>query len=690
MKKNNPYRTRLIVLLCVFAAVLCLFGILLVHYQIVEGDSYRALSAAGTAKREVVETSRGIITDRNGKVLVSNRLTYTLKFSAESFADDAACNAAVWRLLELCTQEGLTWIDPLPLGRDEPYGLTDPEPGEAFTTWMDDYKIAYSGEEQITLSLSGDEMMAKLRKIYTISSDYTDQQARLIAGVRYGAEVSGGYVFAEDVPVRVISQVVDGHFAGVSTGTSSQRVYNTTYAAHILGRVSRIFAEDWNEKYKDNSDYSMDDLVGKGGVEEAFEQYLHGVNGVKLVTTDKNGKVTGELYAKEPQPGNTVALTIDIDLQKVAEDSLAATIQSMTGRDGVARGGAAAVIGVGTGDVLALASYPTYDLNRWDEMYDSWSKDPALPMFNRATDGTYATGSTFKLCTSVAGLESGVITPSTTIVDRGIYTYYEFPQPKCWIYNATGGTHGAVNVSKAITVSCNYFFYEVGYRLGSKNNTTELNDSTGLALLAKYAKMFGLDSVSGLELPETTPRISDESVVRSAIGQATHNYTAAELARYVTAIANSGNLYQLSILDKITDSEGNVLEENEPKLTNKIELKQSTWDMVHTGMYKVCNESSYRSQMGGLKVTLAGKSGTAQVSEKLPNHGLFIGYAPYENPEVAATLIIPNGHGSSNVLDLYADLMCYYFGVPEKNASDDISGSATRTANIPDQNIQAD
>ena len=278
-----------------------------------------------------------------------------------------------------------------------------------------------------------------------------------------------------------------------------------------------------------------------------------------------------------------------------------------------------------------------------------------------------------------------MIDADTYITDYVEYTKV-VPHANCW--NSAG--HGTINVEQAIEYSCNYFFYEVGYRLGSKNNPTELNDSTGLALLAKYAKMFGLDSVSGLELPETTPRISDESVVRSAIGQATHNYTAAELARYVTAIANSGNLYQLSLLDKITDSEGNVLEENEPKLTNKIELKQSTWDMVHTGMYKVCNESSYRSQMGGLKVTLAGKSGTAQVSEKLPNHGLFIGYAPYENPEVAATLIIPNGHGSSNVLDLYADLMCYYFGVPEKNASDDISGSATRTANIPDQNIQAD
>ena len=209
--------------------------------------------------------------------------------------------------------------------------------------------------------------------------------------------------------------------------------------------------------------------------------------------------------------------------------------------------------------------------------------------------------------------------------------------------------------------------------------------------MSKYASMFGLDSVSGLELPETTPKISDESIVRSAIGQGTHNYTAAELARYVTAIANSGNLYQLSILDKITDNEGNVIEENQPKLTSKIELKQSTWDIVHTGMYKVCNESSYSSQMGGLDVTLAGKSGTAQESENKPNHGLFIGYAPYENPEVAATLIIPNGHGSSNVLDLYADLMCYYFNVPYgSSSSEDGESSTARTANIPEAGVQAD
>ena len=328
----------------------------------------------------------------------------------------------------------------------------------------------------------------------------------------------------------------------------------------------------------------MDDLVGKGGVEEAFEQYLHGVNGVKLVTTDKNGKVTGELYAKEPQPGNTVALTIDIDLQKVAEDSLAATIQSMTGRDGVARGGAAAVIGVGTGDVLALASYPTYDLNRWDEMYDSWSKDPALPMFNRATDGTYAPGSTFKLCTSVAGLESGVITPSTTIVDRGIYTYYEFPQPKCWIYNATGGTHGAVNVSKAITVSCNYFFYEVG-RL------------TGIRRLDDYASQFGLGRSTGIEIgdskgvlasPEYAEEIgetwTDGQTITAAIGQSYNLFTPLQLANYVATLVSGGDHYDAHLLKsaKAYDNSSVVYAYNKGP-SNHVDMADSTLEAVKSG-----------------------------------------------------------------------------------------------------------
>lgn len=660
MKKSNPYRRRLIVLLSFLVAALVCFGVVLFNYQIVNGDEYRALSVAGTAKREVVETSRGIITDRNGKVLVSNRLAYTLKFSDSDFGkDQAACNDAVWRLIELCRAEGVEWIDPLPLTAEAPYTLSTETPGKTFISWLKTNKLAYTGESTVTLTASSDEVMAALRKVYNIADGYTDQQARLIAGVRYGAKISGGYVFAEDVPVRVISQVVDGHYAGVSTGTSSQRVYNTAYAAHILGRVSRIFAEDW-DNYKDKG-YSMDALVGKGGVEEAFESYLHGTNGVKLVTTDKNGKVTGELYAKEPQPGNTVALTIDLDLQKVTEDSLAEKIGSMEQRDGLTRGGAAAVVSVGTGEVLALASYPTYDLSRWDEMYDTWNKDTVgRPMFNRATDGTYAPGSTFKLCSAVAALESGIVTPSTTIVDRGIYTYYTFPQPKCWIYNSYGGTHGAVNVSQAITVSCNYFFYEVGRLMGIKT-------------LDSYATQFGLGQHTGIEIgdstgvlasPEYAEKIgetwTDGQTITAAIGQSYNLFTPLQLANYVATLVSGGDHYEAHLLKsaKSFDNSSVVYAYNKAPI-NHVDMADSTLEAVKKGARGLATGSlSYVFR--NCVVDVGCKTGTAETSQKLTN-GCFVAFAPYDDPQIAVCVVAEQGGGGANLAPVALDIINAYF-----------------------------
>ena len=660
MKKSNPYRRRLIVVLSFLVAALVCFCVVLFNYQIVNGDEYRALSVAGTAKREVVETSRGIITDFNGKVLVSNRLAYTLKFSDSDFGkDQAACNDAVWRLIELCRAEGVEWIDPLPLTAEAPYTLSTESPGKTFISWLKTNKLAYTGESTVTLTASSDEVMAALRKVYNIDDGYTDQQARLIAGVRYGAKISGGYVFAEDVPVRVISQVVDGHYAGVSTGPSSQRVYNTTYAAHILGRVSRIFAEDW-DNYKDKG-YSMDALVGKGGVEEAFESYLHGTNGVKLVTTDKNGKVTGELYAKEPQPGNTVALTIDLDLQKVTEDSLAEKIGSMEQRDGLTRGGAAAVVSVGTGEVLALASYPTYDLSQWDEMYDTWNKDTVgRPMFNRATDGTYAPGSTFKLCSAVAALESGIVTPSTTIVDRGIYTYYTFPQPKCWIYNSYGGTHGAVNVSQAITVSCNYFFYEVGRLMGIKT-------------LDSYATQFGLGQHTGIEIgdsagvlasPEYAEKIgetwTDGQTITAAIGQSYNLFTPLQLANYVATLVSGGDHYEAHLLKsaKSFDNSSVVYAYNKAPI-NHVDMADSTLEAVKKGARGLATGSlSYVFR--NCVVDVGCKTGTAETSQKLTN-GCFVAFAPYDDPQIAVCVVAEQGGGGANLAPVALDIINAYF-----------------------------
>ena len=378
-----------------------LFFAVLYDAQVVHGSENRARSITSNTASETVTASRGIITDRNGKVLVSNRLAYTLVVDKSSFGkDEAALNDAIWQLIQLCQEQGVTWNDTLPMTTGSSPQLTSKSLTESF------------------------------RELYKVDDSYTDAQARLIVGVRYELDGRSSYTFAEDVSTELLGRITDGKYRGVTIKTAAARVYNTKLAAHILGTVGAIWQEEWRSDestgyvgYADKG-YNMNDLVGKDGVEKAFEEYLHGKDGKRLITTDENGKITGELYTREPQPGGTVALTIDIDLQQVVEDTLASTIQGMIDKDSNERGGAAAVIQVGTGEVLAMASYPTYDLETFNQDYDELVKDERLPMFNRATQGVYAPGSTFKLCTSVAALEEGIITPSTIIEDKGIYTYY--------------------------------------------------------------------------------------------------------------------------------------------------------------------------------------------------------------------------------------------------------------------------
>ncbi len=345
---------------------------------------------------------------------------------------------------------------------------------------------------------------------------------------------------------------------------------------------------------------------------------------------------------------------------------------------------------VNTGKVKALVSYPGYDANKVNNVryFASLVTSGSSPFFNKVTQQTLAPGSTYKPLVALAGLEEGIIDEDYYVYDNVEYTKVE-PHAFCW--NSAG--HEYVNVVSAIEFSCNYFFYELGFNMGWNENEKEMQNAKGLATLKKYAQLFGLDENTGLELSEADSHISDESCVRSAIGQGTNAYTAAQLNRYITAVANSGSLYKLSIIDSITDSDGKTVESNEPEVEREIEIDQKNWDLVHKGMYLVCNESSYAEKMAGLGVTLAGKSGTAQESELRPPHALFVGYAPYEDPEISAVLIIPNGHGSSKVLDLFADIMCYYYNLPMKNqnANEDENeenieqtSTDTRHANLPD------
>lgn len=659
MKNPHPSRRRVYVLLGFFCAFLVLFFAVLYDAQVVHGSENRARSITSNTASETVTASRGIITDRNGKVLVSNRLAYTLVVDKSSFGkDEAALNDAIWQLIQLCQEQGVTWNDTLPMTTGSSPQLTSKSLTESFREYLGDNKLPTDGGSA--------EVLAAMRKLYKVDDSYTDAQARLIVGVRYELDGRSSYTFAEDVSTELLGRITDGKYRGVTIKTAAARVYNTKLAAHILGTVGAIWQEEWRSDestgyvgYADKG-YNMNDLVGKDGVEKAFEEYLHGKDGKRLITTDENGKITGELYTREPQPGGTVALTIDIDLQQVVEDTLASTIQGMIDKDSNERGGAAAVIQVGTGEVLAMASYPTYDLETFNQDYEELVKDERLPMFNRATQGVYAPGSTFKLCTSVAALEEGIITPSTIIEDKGIYTYYVDPQPMCWIWRQAHTTHGRINVSQAIVDSCNYFYYEVG-RL------------TSIKKLDEYATAFGLGQSTGIEIGDVSGVLAspewaeahdrewtDGQTITAAIGQSYNLFTPLQLANYVATLVSGGEHYEAHLLKNVKSYDNSrVIVVYGKGPLNELNISDSTMAAVTKGMHDLTYDS-LRSAFSRCVVEAGAKTGSAQVGTDIAN-GTFVAYAPYDDPEIAIAIVVEKGGSGSLLANAAVDIINAWF-----------------------------
>lgn len=659
MQNPHPAKRRVIALLVFFGAFLLLFAAVLYDAQILHGGENRAKSISSNAASETVTASRGIITDRNGKVLVSNRLAYTLVFDRSGFDDDAALNAAILRLVQLCEETGTGWNDTLPIGRVGNFLRYSNARSETFDKFIE--------KNDLTSGASGRQLLSELRELYHVDESLSEREARLIVGVRYELHSRDSYTFAEDVSTEVLSLITDGRYEGVTIRTASARVYNTALAAHILGTIGPIWQEEWSSNedtgyvgYADKG-YSMNDLVGKDGVEKAFESYLRGTDGRRLITTDETGKITGELYTREPQPGGTVALTLDIDLQADVEAALAETISGMIDKDSNERGGAAAVVSVGTGEVLALASYPTYDLSTFNEDYDELVNDQRLPMFSRATQGIYAPGSTFKMVTAVAALESGIITPSSIIQDRGIYTYYKDPQPMCWIYSQTGSTHGRINVSQAITDSCNYFFYEVG-RL------------TGIRTLDSYASQFGLGQSTGIEIGDSSGVLAspewaeshdqewtDGQTITAAIGQSYNLFTPLQLANYVATLVGGGDHYQAHLLKNVKAYDNSrLLYMYDDNPINTVEMSDTTLSAVTRGMHELTVSGSVAYAFENCVVSAGAKTGSAQVGTDIAN-GVFVAYAPYEKPEIAVAIVIEKGGSGAALANTAVEIINSWF-----------------------------
>ncbi len=429
-----------------------------------------------------------------------------------------------------------------------------------------------------------------------------------------------------------------------------------------------------DEKYSDSTeiyaalcDYIMDEITSETGFSKIIYEYLIKAGSISgkqlcLILYDQGilAYDAEEISSLESNAVGAVSFLKDkIKNLEITPAQLALDPCS----------GSCVITDAKTGELLALVSYPGYDNNRLAntvdaEYFASLNSDLSKPLYNYATQERTAPGSTFKMLSSVAGLASGVITTSTQILDKGVYENVS-NHPKCWAYSH-GYTHGLINVSEALRDSCNYFFYDVGYRLSTNNYTTNYDDAAGIAKITEYASLFGLNETTGVEIEENTPQIADQYPVMAAIGQSNNNYATIQLGRYVTAVANGGTVYQYTLLNKVCDADGNVLETFEPQVRNQVDvLDSSQWDAIHYGMRMVVENSS---AFKDFPVEAAGKTGTAQQNPKRPNHALFVGYAPYNNPEISIATRIAFGYTSSNAAEYAKKVFAYYFNTEDTEA----------------------
>ena len=705
MNQRPSQLTRFRVMAAMALAVLAIYLVVLFNTQVVHHEEYLAKSIQTITRMENVEASRGIITDRSGRTLVTNQSTYSLTFDASLLKPGENQNDAILRLVTLCRDQGVAWEDNLPLSldgaahftvdtltdtqksrffsylrdlkptrellaayvRQHPELLKPPKEGETAldpATAKDTELLKQTNSAALTnsLLLNAGVTPAKLfdwmREDMKLSDDYSDSDARLILGVRYELKLrklganNNAYVLAQNVDVAFCSLISDGQFQGAKIIRSSARQYATTYAAHILGTVGRI--PDYTDEWKDRG-YLMDDTVGLSGAEAAFEDYLRGTDGKRMISVNSDGKITGEYYSVEPRSGYTVELTVDLKLQQAVEDTLAAKVAQLNQKDHLdSRGAAAAVVKVGTGEILALASCPSYDLSTWRKDFAELRDDPAKRLTNRAASSAYAPGSTLKPATAVAALESGATTPSETLFDTG---YWKYPSTTwnggTWCWKHSG--HGKVNATTAITNSCNYYFAEMGYRMG-------------LDTLNEYYSALGLGEPTGIEIGEKTGRQAtneggSNQAPWAAYGQADQLYTPLQLANYIATLVSGGQHCPAHLLKSVKSYDNSeIIATGDTTPLNTLNISDSTLQAVKKGMYGY-------TQPGGMVysyfkdciVSAGAKTGTAQLGGGLKNNGVFVAFAPYDDPEIAIALVLEKGDAGAALATTAVDIINAYF-----------------------------
>jgi len=650
-------------------------------------------------RRDTIIAARGNIYDRNGVLLASGRPSYNIRIDRRAMLASGRPNEIVQELIYATMDEGLTYVDTFPVTRGAPFefltGMSSVQQNR-----LDAYLDYFNLDPEISVS----DLLAWMRNHYKIDFTVGILEARLIIGVRYELEVRAivgsisPYIFAFDVDTDFISYLEERSLNGVYPESTYVREYHTGSAAHMLGYIGRMTAEEY-EIYRERG-YPMDAIVGKVGAEFAFEEALHGSSGEKITRMTENGTIVSEETVTAPQPGQHVTLTLDIDLQIAAEHALRTNIELINeerllkriqsddddAEDNTIQGGAAVLLNLNTGEVLAAASYPTFNLNTLSEDWAFLNTDPAFPLHNRATQGRYAPGSTFKMVTALAGLRHvSWLSRYYPINDTGVFDRYAGTgddgtgfTAQCWFWGEHRVGHGELYMEQAIERSCNFYFLQVADWMGGAG-TEEMNAARlGAHRLAETAKEFGLGIRTGIEIPEAAgllalpevrlERTGDENwwqadTLLAGFGQGDNRFTPMQLANYAATIGNNGFLYKLSVLHQIRSSDfTEILHSHEPEILNEIEEKDYL-QIIKDGMIAV---SRGRNGTAGrvfrnYPITVASKTGTVQIEGLAMNTGLFVAYAPAENPEIAIAVVVEKGGSGSEIMNIARVIFDHYF-----------------------------
>ncbi len=676
--RNDRIRYNILTTLVYIAGIILL--IQLFNLQIIHGAEYRETSNSRLTRETVVKAARGSIKDRTGVELVRTDTGYSAEIYSTKVTD-AELNLAIEKFIEILESNKDKYIDNLPIKVD-PFEFTEKD---------EESQKEWKKENNLDENYSAEQVFYALKEKYEISEDDVNT-ARKIMAIRYEISSKGysstrSVTIAKDISNTSAVQIREQNakLAGINVVTEPTVAYTSgNLASHILGYVGAINEKEYSTR-KDT--YRNDDIIGKDGIQKVFEEYLKGTDGVKQVDMTVDGAITSEYISEEAVAGSDVVLTIDANLQKVAEKALEKNIKDIAdgkyGEGNDADAGAVVVMNVNTGEILAMASYPDYNPEKYSEEYDP--DDKTGKYVNRAIGAEKAPGSTFKMVVASAALDTGEITTKTRINDTGVYPYGD--GQACWYYRSYGVGHGYLNLTQAIKYSCNYFFYDLGYRMG-------------IDTIADYAGRYGLGKRTGVELiGEEDGIVASREYANSigyttwypadtlsaAIGQSFNQFTPIQMARYISMVANGGKNVDVSIIKSIINPDGtevskeeieNFVKETvgtENELKEDLHISEENLDAIREGMKGVTSEpgGTAYSTFADFDIDIAGKTGSAQTGVEGEADGWFVGFAPYDEPEIAVVVMVEKAGSGGYTAVVAKEIMEEYFGMNSEKVTED-------------------